>query len=233
MVLPQRLLLLLLTTAVAVRVQAFTHQSPTPSHRQLLSTTLLQAVRQYERSKRQERVGNLVRTELSGIIHRGHVISRDNNYASLDAALRQRISIVRADVSPDLRQARISVSIGASPKRKNHRGSDDEEEGIASTTAAVDKRRAYSWLVRNTKAIRHALAQRMSHIKTCPSLTFVQVDVSAAVDVMYLIDKVSEGYKRESIDGARGSRPTGVVDGIDFDEEFNEDEWDEEDDDFF
>ena len=230
MVLHQRLLLILLTTAVAVKVQAFALQGQTRSQRHG-ATTLLQAVRsRHERSKRQERVGNLVRTELSGIIHRGNIISSDG-YDSLDAALRQRISIVRADVSPDLRQARISVSIGAAPNRKQTSG----EEGIVvpSKTAAIDKRRAYAWLVRNTKAIRHTLAQRISHIKTCPNLTFVQVDVSAAVDVMYLIDKVSAGYKRESVDGARSSRPSGVVGGVDFAEEFNEDEWDEEDDDFF
>jgi hypothetical protein len=54
--------------------------------------------------------------------------------------------------------------------------------------------------VGSTKAIRHTLAQRMSHMKTCPTLTFVQVNVGAAVDVMYLIDKISKGYKRESVD---------------------------------
>ena len=32
-----------------------------------------------------------------------------------------------------------------------------------------------------------------------PDLTFVQVDVGAAVDVMQLIEKVSEGYKREDV----------------------------------
>jgi hypothetical protein len=64
---------------------------------------------------------------------------------------------------------------------------------------AIAKRRAYAWLVRSTKAIRHSLAQRMKHMKASPDLTFVQVDVGAAVDVMQLIEKVSTGYKRDDV----------------------------------
>jgi len=177
-----------------------------------------------ERSKRQERVGQLVLTELSQILHRGSV-SRAAEY--LDDDLRQRISIVRADVSPDLRQARISVSMMTTTTSTSDDGDKD---------AAADKRRAYAWLVRNNKALRHALAQRMSHLKTCPELTFVQVDVSAAVDVMYLIDKVASGQAKRTgslIDEKEVVGPSGVMGGIDFDEEFDEEEWEEDDDDDF
>ena len=172
-----------------------------------------------ERSKRQERVGHLVRTELSTIIHRG-VIKGDVDY--LDDELRRRISIINADVSPDLRQARIVVSI-----RKG--GENEAREG---TNAAVDRRRAYAWLVENTKYIRHSLAQNLSHMKTIPNLSFVQADVSAAVDVMYLIDKVAAGYKRESVGAFGGdddAMPSGLVAGIDFDD-MDDADWD---DDFF
>jgi ribosome-binding factor A len=173
-----------------------------------------------ERSKRQERVGHLVRTEISNILHGGVIKGQDAEY--LDAELRQRISVVSADISPDLRQARISVSVRAPPRNDQ-----------AEYNPAVDKRRAYAWLVRNTKPIRHTLAQRMSHMKSCPNLSFVQVDVAAAVDVMYLIDKVSQGYKRDKVDLFNGENvPTGVMDGIDFDEEFDEEDWDEDDEDF-
>ena len=80
---------------------------------------------------------------------------------------------------------------------------------------AIGKRRAYAWLVRNTKNIRHAMAQRMGHMKGgSPDLTFVQVDVGAAVDVMQLIEKVrNEGYKRDDV--------------IEFEYE-NDEGWDEE-----
>ena len=134
-----------------------------------------------DRSKRQERVGHVVRTELSKILHSGVIKGRDAEY--LEDELRQRISIVNTDISPDLRQARVSISV-ASLKQ-------------AGADGTVDKRRAYAWLVRNTKPLRHTLAQHLKHMKSCPQLTFVQVDVAAAVDVMYLIDKVSAGAKRD------------------------------------
>jgi ribosome-binding factor A len=123
-----------------------------------------------ERSKRQYRVSQLVQTELGKIIHTG-IIKGDVDY--LDDELRRRISIVSVDVAPDLRQARISTSV---------RGSNNPE-----SNAAVDKRRAYSWLVQNTGPLRHSLAQKMSHLKSSPNLTFVQVDVAAAVGTFFLL----------------------------------------------
>ena len=150
-----------------------------------------------DRTKRQERVGHVVRTELATILHRGTSIKNDND--PIESELRRKINIVHADVSPDLRQARITISVMAGKDRK---------------ADAIAKRRAYAWLVRNTKNIRHAMAQRMAHMKGgSPDLTFVQVDVGAAVDVMQLIEKVSnEGYKRDDV--------------IDF--AYDDDEWDDE-----
>jgi ribosome-binding factor A len=170
------------------------------------------------RSKRQERVGQLVRTEVAIILHSGNIKGGSD---FIDGELRKRISIVSVDISPDLSQARISVSVRAS--------------GTSDDNPVVDKRRAYSWLVRNTKPIRHTLAQKMSHMKSSPSLSFVQVDLGAAVDVMYLIDKVSKGHERGAVGefgGNDNNVPKGYVAGMDFDEEFEEDEWDEEDDEF-
>ena len=180
-----------------------------------------------ERSKRQFRVGELVRTELAKILHTGN-IKGDATY--LEQGLRQRISIVGVDVSPDLRQARISVSIrGALPKRNTNQ--DQEEVYYEENDPVVDKRRAYSWLVDNTKALRHTLAQKMSHMKTSPNLSFNQVDVAAATDVMYLIDKVSKGYEREEIGEYEF---LGEFDEEDDDIDFDDDDdWDEMDEDFF
>lgn len=165
---------------------------------------------------------------------------------TLPADLRTRISIVSVDISPDLRQARVSVSIRSSNSGSRMKTAsriveededdDDEEEGddddevvaTGSNNPVVDKRRAYSWLVENAKPLRHTLAQRLSHMKSsAPTLQFVLVDVSAAVDVMYLIDKVSKGYERETVDTEYLFG--GSEDGEDHDDE----EWDEEDDDFF
>jgi hypothetical protein len=52
---------------------------------------------------------------------------------------------------------------------------------------------------------------------------------------MYLIDKVAEGYKRESVGefgGDDDSLPRGMVGGIDFDED-DDVEWIDEDEAFF
>lgn len=192
-----------------------------------------------DRSKRQERVGHVVRTEIATIIQLGHPIKNQQG-KEIDNDLRRRINVVNADVSPDLRQARITISV---MKRNNLRdeededGYDDEEEyeeeegeeeggeydeddeyddededeeiNVKSvfpdtysrnSDSVVDRRQSYAWLVRNTKQIRHAMSQRLSHMKTIPNLTFILADVGAAVDVMNLIDKVSKGnYKRDDI----------------------------------
>jgi len=180
-----------------------------------------------ERSKRQFRVGELVRTELAKILHTGN-IKGDASY--LEQELRQRISIVGVDVSPDLRQARVSVSIRNSFSKRSEED-DDEQQQYYQDDPVVDKRRAFSWLVDNTKPLRHTLAQQMSHMKTSPNLTFNQVDVAAATDVMYLIDKVSKGYERESIGEYEF---LGEFDEDDDDEDFDgDDDWDEMDEDFF
>jgi hypothetical protein len=74
-------------------------------------------------------------------------------------------------------------------------------------------------------------------MKNSPSLTFVQVDVGAAVDVMYLIDKVSSGYERERIgevgedDSTVAKGGGGFFDG--FYDQDDDDEWEEEDENFF
>jgi ribosome-binding factor A len=149
-----------------------------------------------DRTKRQSRVGHVVRSELATILHNGSSIKNDDD--PIEDELRRRINIVHADVSPDLRQARVTVSVMA--------GKDKMEDVIA-------KRRAYAWLVQNTKSIRHSLAQRMKHMKASPDVTFVQVDVGAAVDVMQLIEKVSKGYKRDDV----------------LDMGYDDDEFDEED----
>jgi len=195
------------------------HQSISSS-----STTLTMAYNRNERShrsgqertKRQGRVGQLILFELARIIHSGNV---KGDAALLDDELRKRISIVNANVSPDLRQARITVSVRRSPD----------------SDVDIDRRRAFSWLVKNGKQLRYTLAQRMSHMKTsAPQLTFAQADIAAAVDVMYLIDQIAAGNdKREAIDfsGESGdSLPRGMVGGMDFDDlDEDEEDWIDED----
>jgi len=219
-----------------------------------------------ERSKRQFRVGELVRKELATILHNGIIKGRDATY--LEEDLRKRISIVSVDVSPDLRQARVCVSIrngGPKPSVNNHNGSgsnnvngngNDNGNGENNNNNSnnnysnyyheddpvVEKRRAFSWLVDNSGSLKHTLAQKLSHMKTSsPNLTFHQVDVAAATDVMYLIDKVSKGYKRDESSvselheflGGGGESDDDHDDDEDYFLDEDDDDWDEMDDDFF
>ena len=228
-----------------------------------------------DRSKRQERVGHVVRTEVASIIQLGYPIKNQMN--GIDDELRRRINVVNADVSPDLRQARITVSVmksnrgGATMEEEEEMMAFDEEEDddddefdeeddeeyydendeeeaeeedirlkqvfpqsqFGNSNSAVDRRRSYAWLVRNTKQIRHALSQRLKHMKSVPNLTFVLADVGAAVDVMNLIDKVSKGqYKRDDI-GMFGGDNDNLPAGMYLESENDEDnyEWIDEDDD--
>ncbi len=223
-----------------------------------------------DRSKRQERVGHVVRTEVASIIQLGYPIKNQMN--EIDDDLRRRINVVNADVSPDLRQARITVSVMKSNKNlseddffeeeeeeylddeeddeeyeaeEEYDDDDDEEEEISlkqvfpqsqfgNGNAVVDRRRSYAWLVRNTKQIRHALSQRLKHMKSVPNLTFVLADVGAAVDVMNLIDKVSKGqYKRDDIGmfgGDNDNLPAGMYLESEYDDE-DDYEWIDDDED--
>ena len=185
-----------------------------------------------ERSKRQYRVGEFVRTELAQILHTG-LIKGDATY--LEQELRQRISVVSVDVSPDLKQARVSVSIRSGLQKRKKDKEDGQDETIYyEDDPAVEKRRAFSWLVDNTKPIRHTLAQKMSHMKTSPNLTFNQVDIEAATDVMYLIDQISKGYEKESIDEYEFLGEFDDEDDNDDDDDVDfDDDWDEMDEDLW
>ena len=197
-----------------------------------------------DRSKRQERVGHLVRTEIATILQLGYVIK--NTQGDIDDDLRRRINVVNADVSPDLRQARITVSIMKpsvqATTEEEEEEYDDEYDDVnmkqvftpgarGKGNAAVDKRRAYAWLVRNTKQVRHSLSQRLSHMKSIPNLTFVQADVGAAVDVMVLIDKVAnDKFKRENI-GLFGGENDDLPENMYLESDLEGDGWIDEDDD--
>ena len=173
-----------------------------------------------------------MRTELAQILHTG-LIKGDATY--LEQELRQRISVVSVDVSPDLKQARVSVSIRSGLQKRKKDKEDGQDETIYyEDDPAVEKRRAFSWLVDNTKPIRHTLAQKMSHMKTSPNLTFNQVDIEAATDVMYLIDQISKGYEKESIDEYEFLGEFDDEDDNDDDDDVDfDDDWDEMDEDFF
>lgn len=177
-----------------------------------------------EKSKRQFRVGQVVRSEIASIIKLGHEIKRTDG--TLDPDLRLRISVVHADVSPDLRQARITVSVISKPD------TDDGTSKLSDTV--VEKRVAYSWLVKHTKSIRHALAQRLKHMKSVPNLTFAQADIGAAVDVMNKINNIDLGLSGSRSDFGGADSPEAMFMGMadDYNDDYDDDEWEDEDGDF-
>uniref|UniRef100_A0A7S2SUM5 Ribosome-binding factor A n=1 Tax=Rhizochromulina marina TaxID=1034831 RepID=A0A7S2SUM5_9STRA len=124
-----------------------------------------------DESKRQARVAQLVRAELSQVIRQG---TRANT-KGITEATRQKISIVDVHMSPDLRNAKVFVSVFAS---------------------GPESRQAYAWLVQSSGAFRHELSQELRHMRSVPALTFRRADVAEAVDVMVAIDNLNDGRAR-------------------------------------
>jgi ribosome-binding factor A len=99
------------------------------------------------------------------------------------------ISLVDIDVSPDLRNARVKFSVLG-----------DRQDKVTATR----------WVLGNAGGIRMALAGRLRQMKRVPALNFQHVDVGKAVDVMVLLDQLSN----ERLGGGGGGGGTG--DDLDF-----------------
>jgi hypothetical protein len=66
-------------------------------------------------------------------------------------------------------------------------------ERVRRANNAIAQQRMCAWLVCNTKLLHHTLSGRMSHMRgEFPELTFVQVNVIGAVNIMRLIEKVTQ-----------------------------------------
>ena len=145
-------------------------------------------------SRRQARVAQLVRVELSKLIQNPSQI-KTKDRVSTEAML--ATSILDVNVSPDLRSATATVTT---------RGD---------TTI---KREAFSWLVRNEKSVRYALAAKLKHTKRVPEVRFRKADVSAATDLMAFIDSVAQDDETVSL---------APVDGLDLEDLDDDDDEDE------
>lgn len=156
-------------------------------------------------SKRQARVSQLMTSELAEILRLGHGIKTKDKIAD---DVRCKISVVDVDMSPDLRSAKVFVSVYGD---------------------VLEKREAYAWCVKNTKAIRMALANKLKDMKRVPELYFKDTDIGAAVDLMALIDKVgaeddaAAAARGGNIDGAEGLSEDDMY-TFDFDEGDDDDE---------
>ena len=156
-------------------------------------------------TRRTSRVGQVVQAELATVIRQGNVRGKQK----CPAGLEQMISIVDVDMSPDLRNARVKVSVIGQRR---------------------DKVSAVRWLRTNVRGFRHALAQRNRQMKRVPMLTFDHVDVGAATDMMVkLADLRQEREAAEAKRRANGERVPDEEGGLDFaarDEEAFDDEED-------
>lgn len=155
-----------------------------------------------ESGRRPSRVGQVVRAELATVIRTANSVGSKR----IPAGLQSMISIVDVDMSPDLRNARVKVSIIGDRK---------------------DKISAVRWLQGNTRGLRHELAKRNRGMKVIPMLSFAHVDVGAATDTMVQIEKLRA--LDEAAAQARGETDDDSG-GIDFDAA-DDDAWLDEDDD--
>ena len=163
---------------------------PAPAHRPAVAVRMGRGSRgmareEVDRSRRQSRVAQLVRSELATVIRDGAFLVKTGD--RVDAEVLKSTSVLDVSVSPDLRAATATITT------------------LGDTSA---KREAFSWLVKNERSVRYALAKRLKHSKRVPAVTFRKADVSAATKLMDLIDRAAD-------DGGAGG--AGVIDGLDFD----------------
>ena len=138
-----------------------------------------------EAGRRSSRVAQVVRSELATVLRQDSV----RGPKRCPGRVRQMISLVDIDVSPDLRNARVKFSVLG-----------DRQDKVTATR----------WVLGNAGGIRMALAGRLRQMKRVPALNFQHVDVGKAVDVMVLLDKLSN----ERLGGGGGGGGTG--DDLDF-----------------
>lgn len=162
------------------------------------------------KGRRPSRVGQVFRAELSEVIRSAH----NAGAQKIPTGLQQLISVVDVDMSPDLRNANVKVSIIGDRK---------------------DKITAVRWLRGNVRGLRHELAQRNRGRKVIPTLTFNHVDVGAAADMMVMLDALKrEREEREAEEEEQPQHDDDVVDAEDEDawlEDEDEDDWLDDDDD--
>lgn len=134
-------------------------------------------VKHHEKGRRTSRVAQVVQQELSTIIRSGSV----HGPRAIQDRLRLMISIVDVDVSPDLGNAKVKVSIIGDRK---------------------DKISAIRWLQSSAGPIRHKMAQELKAMRRVPRLSFTHVDVGKAVDVMVRAELEIYLSARWSLQGA-------------------------------
>ncbi len=145
-------------------------------------------VRDERESKRQARVAQVIRGEIATIMRRNSI----KTHRPLPETTLERVTIVDVQMSPDLRSAKVYVSVFGD---------------------AALKRQAYAWLVEHARAFKYELAQNLSEMKSVPDVYFKETDMSATVDVISTIDRLA----RERREKSASESPGELIGGLDFD----------------
>src|ERR1700730_16323815 len=117
-------------------------------------------------TRRTERVGELLREELSQVLQR----------QVKDPRLNVLLSVTEVDVAPDLKNARVYLSV---------MGDELEQTSV------------FLALKTATPFIRRALRQRLSSLRYTPELTFVpDHSIERGAELSALIDQVANATKR-------------------------------------
>ncbi|KAJ8901264.1 hypothetical protein NDN08_007113 [Rhodosorus marinus] len=116
--------------------------------------------------RRPTRVGELYRRELSLIVR--EMVANAPRTAGLGSAL---ISVLDVDVSPDLRNATVKVSIFQTEDQKSD---------------------ALAYLKGRRKAIKGILSQSFKEMKRVPELRFVESDVASGFRTLELLNGISK-----------------------------------------
>lgn len=166
--------------------------------------------------RRPNRVAELIRREISGIIDDGF----SRAFANDDHASSVFVSVVDVKCSEDLRSARVSVSVMGS----------DQQKGVA-----------LQWLRKSKKELRYKLAQTIQ-LKYVPELTFSESEMGKAMDTMMMLDRLAKEreVKRKSgkddgfgADGDSAFGPAShdalILDDLEMDDVFVHDDEDEDD----
>ena len=171
------------------------------------SSTIQMMARARGDGRRTKRVGQVIQSELATLIRSGDVRGEQR----IPIGLQQLISVVDVDMSPDLRNARVKVSVIGDRK---------------------DKVSAVRWLRGNVRGLRHQLAQRNRQMRSIPMLTFDHVDVGAATDIMIKLEQLRRDSEEAEERRRREGEEAEVEDqdawlDADDDDDFD---WDDEDD---
>ncbi|KAA8498832.1 Ribosome-binding factor A [Porphyridium purpureum] len=122
--------------------------------------------------RRPNRVAEMIKREISMVLRDQYTTHA--RFHGLPSWSTLMLSVMDVNVSPDLRNARIEVSM-----------------------AQADMSRVLKWLNGNRRTLRYEMAQRMTHMKIMPDLYFKESGAGGAFRTVSILDELAK--KRELV----------------------------------